>query len=57
MDYAEVLTRIREETRNAHRGFVAKRFSAAEAAAIELLRLSCKLLDAAEELAINKGEK
>lgn len=57
MDYAEVLTRIREETRNAHRGFLAKRFSAAEAAAIELLRLSCKLLDAAEELAINKGEK
>lgn len=48
MDYAEVLTRIREETRKAHMGFLNKRMVAAESASIELLRLSCKLLDVAE---------
>ena len=49
MDYAEILTRIREETRKAQEGFLRGRISAAEAAAIELLRLSCKLLDEAEQ--------
>jgi len=48
MDYAEALQRIREETKNAHLGFVNKKFVHAETAALELLRLSCKLLDEAE---------
>jgi hypothetical protein len=54
MDYAEVLTRIREETRKAQEGFLRGRISAAETAAIELLRLSCKLLDEAERVAGRK---
>lgn len=49
MDYAEILTRIREETLKAHRAFLNKRIGQAESCSLELLRLSVKLLDAAEE--------
>ena len=55
MDYAEILTRIREETRKAQFGFLNNRLSAAEAASIELLRLSCKLLDEAERVQERKS--
>lgn len=48
-DYSELLIRIREETRIAHRAFLNHKPVQAETAAIELLRLSCKLLDASEE--------
>ena len=48
MDYSEILIRIRQETQAAQKGFLNKRFTHAESAAIELLRLSCKLLDEAE---------
>lgn len=50
MDYAETLVRIRESTRKAQAAFLSKRFDAAEAESIELLRLSCKLLDEAEAM-------
>lgn len=48
MDYSETLIRMREEIAAAQKGFLSKRFTHAESAAIELLRLSCKLLDEAE---------
>jgi hypothetical protein len=56
MDYAEILTRIREETRKAQEGFLRGRVNAAETAAIELLRLSCKLLDEAETTSARQSE-
>ena len=49
MDYAEILIRIREETRKAQFGFMNDRLGAAESASIELLRLSAKLMDCAED--------
>lgn len=49
MDYSEILIRIREETRIAHMAFLRRKPVRAKTSAIELLRLSCKLLDAAEE--------
>lgn len=48
-DYAEILIRIREETRKAQIGFMNDRLGAAESASIELLRLSAKLMDCAED--------
>jgi len=57
MDYAEILTRIREETRKAQEGFLRGRVNAAETAAIELLRLSCKLLDEAERVQATRTTK
>lgn len=50
MDYAETLVRMRQEIKRAQLAFLSKRFNAAEAASIELLRLSCRLLDAAEAM-------
>jgi len=48
-DYAEILIRIREETRKAQFGFMNDRLGAAESASIELLRLSANLMDCAED--------
>lgn len=56
MDCAETLVRMRQEIRNAQAGFLSKRRSSAEAAAIELLRLSCKLLDEAEATSARQSE-
>ena len=49
MDYSEILIRIREETLRAQRAFLAKKIGQAEVCSLELLRLSVKLLDVAEE--------
>jgi len=49
MDYSEILIRIREQSLLAQRAFLAKKVGKAEVCALEILRLSVKLLDAAEE--------
>jgi len=48
-DYSDILISIRQETQRAHVAMLNKRFALAEASAIELLRLSARLLDVAEQ--------
>lgn len=49
MDYSEILIRISEEHVKARKAFQEKQIGKAEFCGYELLRLSMKLLDAAEE--------